>query len=92
MRWSDERILTTHTGSLPRPPELTRLYVRRARGEAIEHKEVIEVADVFDSVYAAATSQWSRFLHFSGVSRFDQEFLIRLDDEALPALEHAVSR
>ena len=23
MRWSDERILTTHTGSLPRPPELT---------------------------------------------------------------------
>jgi len=31
MRWSDERILTTHTGSLPRPPELTRLYVRRAR-------------------------------------------------------------
>jgi hypothetical protein len=26
MRWSAERILTTHTGSLPRPPELTRLY------------------------------------------------------------------
>ena len=36
MRWSDERILTTHTGSLPRPPELTRLYVRRARGEAVD--------------------------------------------------------
>src|ERR1051325_2351914 len=33
MRWSENRILTTHTGSLPRPPELTRLYVRRARGE-----------------------------------------------------------
>jgi len=32
MRWSDERILTTHTGSLPRSPELTRLYVHRARG------------------------------------------------------------
>ena len=27
MQRSDHRILTTHTGSLPRPPELTRLYV-----------------------------------------------------------------
>jgi len=35
MQWSTERILTTHTGSLPRPPELTRLYVRRIR-EKIE--------------------------------------------------------
>ncbi len=40
MRWSDERILTTHTGSLPRPPELTRLYVRRARGEAVDSGEI----------------------------------------------------
>ena len=43
MRWSDERILTTHTGSLPRPPELTRLYVRRARGEAIDPAELDQV-------------------------------------------------
>src|SRR5438132_1428790 len=43
MRWSDERILTTHTGSLPRPPELTRLYVRRARGEAIDLAELDQV-------------------------------------------------
>lgn len=40
MRWSDERILTTHTGSLPRPPELTRLYVRRSRGEAVDADEI----------------------------------------------------
>src|SRR5438034_3750547 len=40
MRKSDERILTTHTGSLPRPPDLTRLYVRRARGEAIDPAEL----------------------------------------------------
>ena len=40
MRWSDERILTTHTGSLPRPPELTRLYVRRARGSAVDAAEL----------------------------------------------------
>jgi 5-methyltetrahydropteroyltriglutamate--homocysteine methyltransferase len=33
---SDHRILTTHTGSLPRPPDLTRLYVRRSRGEAVD--------------------------------------------------------
>jgi 5-methyltetrahydropteroyltriglutamate--homocysteine methyltransferase len=33
---SKDRILTTHTGSLPRPPELTRLYVRRSRGEAVD--------------------------------------------------------
>ena len=40
MQWSNERILTTHTGSLPRPPELTRLYVRRARGEAVDPAEL----------------------------------------------------
>jgi 5-methyltetrahydropteroyltriglutamate--homocysteine methyltransferase len=33
---SDHRILTTHTGSLPRPPDLIRLYVRRSRGEAVD--------------------------------------------------------
>jgi 5-methyltetrahydropteroyltriglutamate--homocysteine methyltransferase len=36
MRWSDERILTTHAGSLPRPPALVELYARRAAGEAVD--------------------------------------------------------
>ena len=40
MRRSEHRILTTHTGSLPRPPELTRLYVRRARGESVDAAEL----------------------------------------------------
>jgi 5-methyltetrahydropteroyltriglutamate--homocysteine methyltransferase len=40
MQRSEQRILTTHTGSLPRPPELTRLYVRRSRGEAIDPSEL----------------------------------------------------
>ncbi|HUC71960.1 MAG TPA: cobalamin-independent methionine synthase II family protein [Stellaceae bacterium] len=40
MRRSDERILTTHTGSLPRPPELTRLLIRRARGESVDPAEL----------------------------------------------------
>jgi len=40
MRWSNERILTTHTGSLPRPLELTRLYVRRTRGAEVDPAEL----------------------------------------------------
>ncbi len=31
-----KRILTTHAGSLPRPPELTRLFARRAHGEQVD--------------------------------------------------------
>jgi 5-methyltetrahydropteroyltriglutamate--homocysteine methyltransferase len=40
MQHSTSRILTTHTGSLPRPRELTRLYALRARGEAVDAAEV----------------------------------------------------
>jgi 5-methyltetrahydropteroyltriglutamate--homocysteine methyltransferase len=40
MQRSAERILTTHAGSLPRPPELVRLYVRRAAGEAVAAAEI----------------------------------------------------
>jgi 5-methyltetrahydropteroyltriglutamate--homocysteine methyltransferase len=40
MRHSDKRILTTHTGSLPRPPGLTRLYAQRARGEKVNAGEL----------------------------------------------------
>ena len=40
MRRSHDRILTTHTGSLPRPPALTRLYARRARGESVDTVEI----------------------------------------------------
>ncbi len=40
MRRSDERILTTHAGSLPRPPALVRLYARRAAGEAVDPAEL----------------------------------------------------
>ena len=40
MRRSNDRILTTHTGSLPRPPELTKLYARRARGEPVDPVEI----------------------------------------------------
>src|SRR5581483_10574871 len=40
MQRSQHRILTTHTGSLPRPAELTRLYARRSRGEAVDSGEI----------------------------------------------------
>ncbi len=40
MQRSTSRILTTHTGSLPRPRELTRLYALRAGGEAIDAAEI----------------------------------------------------
>src|SRR5579863_7946563 len=40
MQWSQNLILTTHTGSLPRPPELVRLYVQRARGAAVDPAEL----------------------------------------------------
>jgi hypothetical protein len=35
MQRSASRILRTHTGSLPRPRDLTRLYALQARGAAV---------------------------------------------------------
>src|ERR1700744_3404571 len=40
MQRSNDRILTTHTGSLPRPPALTRLYAMRSRGETVDAAEI----------------------------------------------------
>ncbi|MGH2872703.1 MAG: cobalamin-independent methionine synthase II family protein [Solirubrobacteraceae bacterium] len=36
MQLSTDQILTTHTGSLPRPPDLTEMLQRRDRGEAVD--------------------------------------------------------
>ena len=40
MKASTDRILVTHTGSLPRPDALRRLYVRQSRNEAIPDDEL----------------------------------------------------
>ena len=40
MLHSTHRILTTHTGSLPRPAALTELYARRAAGEAVDEAAI----------------------------------------------------
>src|SRR6185312_1528984 len=44
MRRSEQRILTTHTGSLPRSPELVRCYQRRNAGEAVDPRELEALA------------------------------------------------
>src|SRR5215472_9616365 len=41
MQRSTSRILTTHTGSLPRPRELTRLYALRAAGAPADETEIV---------------------------------------------------
>jgi 5-methyltetrahydropteroyltriglutamate--homocysteine methyltransferase len=41
MRRSSERILTTHAGSLPRPENLTSLFVRRSHGERTASDEIV---------------------------------------------------
>jgi 5-methyltetrahydropteroyltriglutamate--homocysteine methyltransferase len=52
MKRSTEQILTTHTGSLPRPAELLRELLRRDRGEAVDEAALAEQvrAAVADSV------------------------------------------
>ena len=49
MKTSTDRILTTHTGSLPRPKSLIDLILRREKGEAIEpdafEAEVVRAVD-----------------------------------------------
>src|SRR5580658_2571666 len=40
MQHSRSRILTTHTGSLPRPRELTRLYAMRASGQPVDEAAI----------------------------------------------------
>src|SRR5438552_12329559 len=40
MKTSQDRILTTHVGSLPRPPALRQLLVRKDQGEAYDKAEL----------------------------------------------------
>src|SRR6266850_3253764 len=40
MQRSENRMLTTPAGSLPRPAALTRLFAQRVRGEAVDAKDI----------------------------------------------------
>ena len=55
MQRSQTRILTTHTGSLPRPRELTQLYAIRARGDAVDAAAIDRAGQ--DAVRASVRKQ-----------------------------------
>jgi 5-methyltetrahydropteroyltriglutamate--homocysteine methyltransferase len=55
MKTSEDRILTTHTGSLPRPPELTRLYTERVRRGAADEAAIEQAGR--DAVRAVVANQ-----------------------------------
>jgi hypothetical protein len=57
---------------------------------AWESGVLMEIAEIFDAVFEAGRGKWSKYLHFSGGSRFDREFLIRVDQEAAVELEKVV--
>ena len=52
MKTSQDRILTTHVGSLPRPPELRQMLVRKDQGEPFDQSELDRMVRqaVFDIV------------------------------------------
>ena len=53
MLTSEDRMLTTHAGSLPRPPALETLLIKREQGEAIDQAAFAEaVAKGIDWVVA----------------------------------------
>jgi 5-methyltetrahydropteroyltriglutamate--homocysteine methyltransferase len=53
MKTSTDRILTTHTGSLPRPKPLIDLILRREKGEAVDPKAFeVEVVKATDGIVA----------------------------------------
>jgi 5-methyltetrahydropteroyltriglutamate--homocysteine methyltransferase len=52
---SEDRILTTHAGSLPRPAPLTALLARRSRGEPVDPSALER--EVRDATFAAVTGQ-----------------------------------
>jgi 5-methyltetrahydropteroyltriglutamate--homocysteine methyltransferase len=54
VRTSEDRILTTHAGSLPRPAALAELHGRRSRGEAVDAGELDRaIADATAAVISA---------------------------------------
>jgi len=57
MKLSTDRILTTHTGSLPRPKPLIDLVLRKDRGDAVDDKEFeAETAQAVESIVAQQTA------------------------------------
>jgi len=54
---------------------------------AWQNGRTMELKNAFDAVYYAADKKIAKYLHFSGGSRFDREFLIRIDEEIIDELK-----
>jgi 5-methyltetrahydropteroyltriglutamate--homocysteine methyltransferase len=54
VRTTTSRILTTHAGSLPRPPALAELHGRRSRGEPVDPAELRRVVELATAASIAA--------------------------------------
>jgi hypothetical protein len=59
---------------------------------AWQNGRTMEIGNVFDVVYEAAGTNVDKYLHFSGGSRFDREFLIRIDDGLVDELKPQVAQ
>src|SRR5207247_2368573 len=79
MKRSESRILTTHTGSLPRSPALRDLLVRLDRGEAVDAaalaREAEAVAEVAYTALGEATAECELFRRAPGADKFAEAFM-----------------
>jgi hypothetical protein len=53
---------------------------------AAEHGTLLEVRGLFDLLYSLPNSRLGEYVSFSGGSRFDNEFMIKIDGAILPLL------
>ena len=52
---------------------------------------IVEIDEMFDLLQRMAAGPWRPYLEYSGGSRLDQEFLIKIKPGLIPALEQAMS-
>ncbi len=58
---------------------------------ALEDGRLAEIEGMFDAVREGAKTKLGEHLIFSGGSRFDREFLIRVKPEAMPVLQERLN-
>ena len=58
---------------------------------AWEEGWIVEVAEMFDLLQRMAAGPWRPYLEYSGGSRLDQEFLIKIKPGLVPALEKEIA-
>ena len=89
MNRSTDRILTTHVGSLPRPPDLIEAMVAEDRGEPVEtrHKRILKrrrdgkVADRSGQHILAVAPRYQAALdHCLGQLLYEQWYAVGLGD------------